>query len=84
MLYIKSQMNLRKYVLISAFFLSVFAVDIVTSPTDNENATYALFLGCGVAHDRGPCNVLGFRIIEHTVMVFGFEVGDSWTTEEMC
>jgi hypothetical protein len=84
MLYIKNQMNLRKYLLISAFILSVFAIDIFTSPIESENVSHALFLGCGVKQEKGPCNDLGYRVVEHSVRVFGLQVGDSWTTEVMC
>lgn len=84
MLLIKNQMNPKKYLMLALITFSVFAIDIYTSPSSQENVSYALFLGCGVKHEKGPCNDLGYRVIEHSVRVFGLQVGDSWTTEEGC
>jgi hypothetical protein len=84
MLLIKKQMNLKKYLMVALFTFSIFAIDFYTSPTSTENVSYALFLGCGIKDESGPCNDLGYRVVEHSVRVFGIQVGDSWTTEEEC
>jgi hypothetical protein len=84
MLLIKNQMTQKKYLMVALFTISIFATDLYTSPSSSENVSYALFLGCGIKDKNGPCNDLGYRVVEHSVRIFGLQVGDSWTTEEKC
>ena len=67
-------------------FMSLLSATLlVTEFNPNYSITEtALILGCGVKHEPGPCNDLGYRVIEHKAMLFGFQLGDSWTTEVAC
>lgn len=85
MIIIKKEFNVKKIILIVAIAACAIGIDIHQQPIENHtNIQEARFLGIGKKKTPGPCNDLGYRVVENKFTVFGIRVGKKWYTEEVC